>query len=381
MSILSKLASRPTPPPELQRKLANVHVHMWQCGMIIFMQAWLDVSGRVSHQLGSSTWWALLPGVALGVLVWLPVHALSTAGGDDGLIGGLKLALGKIHVVLCAWYALVLLINASMALFALIMLTKAFLLADTNVEGIGLLAVLCMTISKQGRGLQNSSMAAYGGRHLYVMGIALTILVFIGEADTSNLFPILGPGVMESLGAGALTGGAFSSIFLLGLAPAVMLGHPHPSKKQGLLTLLVAGAAIMALQFSATLIQPYAIMMAPRPWSTRLLAASDAIERWALFRFVFMMLQFVGLLVTMDGAICFSTHSLSKVCPSLPLAIPLGVLCLALCAVPFLYSSSLAIFYTHWMPLRLPVIALPLWSAYGVLRLRRRKEPPCAPAA
>ncbi len=366
--------------PRQQRARAEIQGHAWMCALMVFTQLWIYGNARLALENGAAAWWSAALCLAGGAAVWLPVQLLLRAHPGQGLCEALTEAAGPwAGGAMNAWLGFLLALDAVLCQFTLIGLCAEFLLLEFTARHIGILTAVGLGATFILGGPVGAARLAFRMRKRLGIGFVLALALLLSNASGSNLFPLAGHGVAPSLGNGLLAGSACCSICVLGFATARAENMPpqgtaHRGSLAGWLALGGCALAIVVMLLGFALAQPPSPGVHEVGWQFRLLMSSSTLNRTAEVRTVFVLLQACLLLIAAQSTLSVSHQALQAARPGLSKRIPQALLCAALLLAAWFYTpdrNRLLLQFLHW---RLPAMVLPLWVAWAVDAVRRKRK-------
>lgn len=378
--VRSRVRVRPGggPPPSVDGHPGwveqSVRQYGWLCAVSVMIQIMITGVGPVLLGARSAAWWVVLVGALLGgVLLWTPLWGLMRGGEqprtlDEALVASLGPVAGRALPLL---YVLLLLMDAGVALRTVGSLVRRHMISYGN-ETLASVATLAALFT---------ALCAYGGKGLsrtawlfripFAVMVAGTVLTMSQNAELSNLFPVLGQSVPETLAQLPTSAGSVTGLLLLGLLPRET-GSARPIPLRTGLWPLALGALLAALYmlFINLSIGPRAISE-DITLDVRLILAIQYVRRLYAYRIFFLFSITLLLALSAGTGIAVGSMLVQSSLQAQRLRWPVLGVCAAMLLFLLTVRRGAQALVNQVFPWRLPIAALPLWLAWGVDALRR----------
>ncbi len=349
----------------------SVRLYVLVFGLALAIHGFMAGAGPVLTNARSAAWWCMALGALCGMLIWLPLWGIMRGQTATSLDEALIKAYGNIagRLVL-GIFALLMFMDALIALHAVGSVVRQYMLFETNEKVIALATLAVVGLSLHRRGIKGLALFIRLILPPLVIGLAGACYCMLKCASLDNIFPLLGNDVGDTLWQIPFAASSFTGLVMLGFLPR-QTGSAKPVRfRTGVFTLVIAGSLAVVMTLIINLCVPPRAVPADMFWGHQLMLSAEFMESRA-FRLIYVLLLVLSLIVSIgvslySGRLMLSTDSNAQT------VWPILLMCAALAGALFL-PSSFTLLLTHNLVIwRFPVAAVLLWVTWGVLAFKRR---------
>ena len=343
-------------------------------GVSIGMHGFIAGAGLILNGARSAAWWITALGFLGGLLIWTPVWGVTRGEKAISLDEALAEAFGKTGAaVIMLAYSGVVLFNASIVLYTIGSFVRQYLIVGASGAIVSLAVLAIMIFSVYRYGGQGLSRLVWLFRWLLLFSIAFSCAVAVKYTYFENLFPVLGNDTISTALTLPFAMSGYAPILTLGTLP-LQTGSAKPVRFLTGLKAMGIGCFISTfLMLFINLSMPPMAVEADIVLGYNLVLSVEYMRSHVIRLFYLLALSTMLFLSGGNGAsagVSILSLILNQKNKWMPAAIIFAVLSLILL---LLSSSDFADAFVRLMVWRLPIASVPVWTAWGVLAVKRRR--------
>ena len=305
----------PSTMPQLkhQRADAALRAHHALCAFMLGTQIFLEGTARAPQFSGNAMYLCALSAPVCAVVLALTVYALRRRHDMQPLPAVYRAVWGRFFGgAACLLTGALFLLDIMGALAMLSALGDARLMpiGQGGATYLPALLALFLAVGFSGSGLER--LAFLSRRVTPALLIVLSFLL-VRRDPLSNLFPLLGRSLPETVQGALCAAGAASCALALGFSPASLPGDGAAKSRTGIRPLLLGSACAVLLLLTVSLSMPASALTPATRWAELLIHTGSYTENTGIFYLLVLLLECFALLCAAAGALRFAVLSFAGV--------------------------------------------------------------------
>jgi len=353
----------------------SVKQYVLLSGISVGMHCFIAGAGLVLQGARSAAWWVTALGFLGGLLIWTPVWGIIKGEKAATLDEALTEAFGKIGAtVVMLLYTGVVLFNASVVLYTIGSFVRQYLIVGASGTFISFIVLTALIFSVSRYGGQGLSRLLWLYRWILFFALAIPLVAVLSHTYVENLFPLLGNEWTNTALSLPFAMSGYAPVLTLGLMPS-QTGSAVPIRyRTGLLAMGIGLLISTVLVLFVNLTMPPTAVEADIVLGYNLVLSVEYLDSHVIRLFFLLALSTLLFISGGNGTVA-GVSLMSIIIVQKNKWIPAAIYFVLLVWILYLLSANdFADAFVRLMAWRLPIAAVPVWLAWGVLAVKKHRR-------